>query len=139
MTTTKKEDVSVKKEMPVLKKRTAPEETIPVEETAEKKSPLKKRSLPTDTGTDTPVVLKKSTPAPTEKKEIPLKGKKIATDEAEQKEKSSLDKMRERIAAQKKLEQDIMNQQSLKNQEKVSMRSKLSALQKDLSKESEYE
>ena len=50
----------------------------------------------------------------------------------EPKEKSSLDKMRERIAAQKKLEQDMMTQQSLRNQEKVSMRNKLSALTKSI-------
>ena len=45
--------------------------------------------------------------------------------------------MRERIAAQKKLEQDMMTQQSLRNQEKVSMRNKLSALTKDLNEEAE--
>ena len=55
------------------------------------------------------------------------------------KEKSSLDKMRERIAAQKKLEQDMMTKQSLRNQEKVGLRNKLSALSKDLTESSDEE
>ena len=84
---------------------------------------MKKRELP---GED------KESVTPLKKKTNPFDKK-----DEEPKEKSSLDKMRERIAAQKKLEQDMMTQQSLRNQEKVNMRNKLSALTKDLNEEAE--
>ena len=104
---------SVKKETPVLKKRTLPEDGIKKEK--DTSSPiLKKRELPLD-----------------EKKPLPEKKK---ASEAP-KEKSSLDQMKERIAAQKKLEQDMMTKQSLRNQEKVGLRNKLSALAKDIAEE----
>ena len=47
--------------------------------------------------------------------------------------------MRERIAAQKKLEQDMMTQQVLRNQEKEGLRSKLSKLNKELVEEEQPE
>lgn len=123
----KKDEVGVKKESPILKKRTAPEDVKVEKETTTKTSPLKKRTLPGDEPN-----AEKSVASILKKRELP-------TEETEPKEKSSLDKMRERIAAQKKLEQDMMTQQTLKNQEKVGMRNKLAALQKDLTSESEDE
>ncbi len=106
---------SVKKETPVLKKRTAPGET----KTEKSVSPLKKRELPTSKKELSDSVITKSEPS------------------TESKGKSSLDKMRERIAAQKKLEQDMMTKQSLKNKEKTNMRNKLSALSKEISEQEE--
>lgn len=137
------EEVSVKKENPILKKRTSPEDIAKQDEVTEKKSPLKKRTTPLDEPNAEKSVasLLKKRELPTEEKSVatPLKKKVNPLDIAkeEPKEKSSLDKMRERIAAQKKLEQDMMTQQSLRNQEKVNMRNKLSALTKDLNEEAE--
>ena len=144
MATKKIEEIGVKKEMPILKKRIAPGE-ISETEVAEKKSPLKKRTTPLDEPNAEKSVAallkKKENPLDETAKPSPLKKKKNPLDEVEEepKEKSSLDKMRERIAAQKKLEQDMMTQQSLRNQEKVSMRNKLSALSKDLTESAEEE
>lgn len=144
MATKKIEEIGVKKEMPILKKRIAPGE-ISETEVVEKKSPLKKRTTPLDEPNAEKSVAallkKKENPLDETAKPSPLKKKKNPLDEVEEepKEKSSLDKMRERIAAQKKLEQDMMTQQSLRNQEKVSMRNKLSALSKDLTESAEEE
>ena len=139
------EETAKKQESPILKKRTLPGDVVATSEVVEKKSPLKKRTTPLDqpNAENSVASLLKKRELPTEEKEAvtPLKKKKNPFDiqDEEPKEKSSLDKMRERIAAQKKLEQDMMTQQSLRNQEKVSMRNKLSALSKDLTESSEEE
>lgn len=144
MATKKLEEIGLKKDTPVLKKRIAPGEGVS-EEVVEKKSPLKKRTTPLDEPNAEKSVAtllkKKENPLDETAKPSPLKKKKNPFDTADEepKEKSSLDKMRERIAAQKKLEQDMMTQQSLRNQEKVSMRNKLSALSKDLAETTEEE
>lgn len=123
MATSKKvEEKTEKKASPVLKKRTAPGETKPVE-VKEKVSPLKKRELP------------KANEAKEEKPSKVILPKRVSlTEETEKpsKEKSSLDMMRERIAAQKKLEQDMMTKQALRNQEKDNLRGKLRELSRDL-------
>lgn len=143
MATKNLEELVAKKESPVLKKRTSPEEVTNDAQPTEKKSPLKKRSTPLDemNPENSVATLMKKRELPGEDKESanPLKKKTNPFDkkDEEPKEKSSLDKMRERIAAQKKLEQDMMTQQSLRNQEKVNMRNKLSALTKDLNEEAE--
>lgn len=143
MATKNLEELVAKKESPVLKKRTSPEEVTNDAQPTEKKSPLKKRSTPLDemNPENSVATLMKKRELPGEDKEsvTPLKKKTNPFDkkDEEPKEKSSLDKMRERIAAQKKLEQDMMTQQSLRNQEKVNMRNKLSALTKDLNEEAE--
>ena len=125
---TKKEETSVKTS-PVLKKRTSPDDIITTESTSTSVNPLKKRILPGDE----PIKTVK------EKKEMPLKKKtENPLDQqapTETKEKSSLEQMKERIAAQKKLEQDMMTQQSIRSQEKGVLRNKLSALNKELSEE----
>ena len=129
---TTKEETSVKS-TPVLKKRTSPDDLVSNESTVSGVNPLKKRTLPGDE----PVTATK------EKKGMPLKKKTVNPLEqeapSENKEKSSLDQMKERIAAQKKLEQDMMTQQSLRNQEKGVLRNKLSALAKDMAEDSENE
>ena len=71
---------------------------------------------------------------------MPLKKKTVnplETQDTEQEgnETISLAQMKKRSAAQKKLEQDMMTQQSLRNQEKGALRNKLSALAKDMSEE----
>ena len=143
MATKNIEELGVKKESPILKKRTSPDEIANQGDATEKKTPLKKRTTPLDEPNAEKSVasMLKKRELPTEEKEqaTPLKKKINPLDiqKEEPKEKSSLDKMRERIAAQKKLEQDMMTQQSLRNQEKVSMRNKLSALTKDLNEEAE--
>lgn len=139
------DEIGKKSESPILKKRIMPGDVVSSNETEEKKSPLKKRTTPLDEPNAEKSVASLLTKRelPTEDKEssTPLLKKKspLDTQQDENKEKSSLDKMRERIAAQKKLEQDMMTQQSLRNQEKVSMRNKLSALSKDLTEENEEE
>ena len=186
---------ATKKEAPVIKKRTTPDEaSSPVlkkkeivkeaepkkEEKNDKPSILKKRELPGDAPktlenkSDTSSILKKrelpgDAPKTLEKKSdtssilkkrelpgdakveesSPLKKKINLSDQSEpiftktekesSQEKSSLDKMRERIAAQKKLEQDMMTQQVLRNQEKEGLRSKLSKLNKELVEEEQPE
>lgn len=126
----KKDEVGVKKETPILKKRTAPEDLKVEKVDSPKPSPLKKRVLPGDEPS-----AENNVASLLKKRELP----KEENNQTEQKEKSSLDKMKERIAAQKKLEQDMMTQQTLKNQEKVGMRNKLSALQKDLASQADEE
>jgi hypothetical protein len=130
MATTKKEETSVKS-TPVLKKRTSPDELVSNENSSSPVNPLKKRVLPGD---------EPASVQPKEKKSMPLKKKTVNPldkEEAESagNETSSLAQMKKRIAAQKKLEQDMMTQQSLRNQEKGALRNKLSALAKDMSEE----
>jgi len=134
MATTNKEETKTKVS-PILKKRTSPDELVSNESTSTGVNPLKKRVLPGDE----PVQNDK------EKKGMPLKKKVInpleqeTPTDSETKEKSSLEQMKERIAAQKKLEQDMMTQQSLKNKEKGVLRNKLNALAKDMAEESNEE
>lgn len=133
------------KENPILKKRVTPDEGKE-SPTSKKKSDLKEEK--------TPSVLKKRI-TPNEEKDNPLLRKRVSpvdditsssslltkkktesdTPEKETSGKSSLDKMRERIAAQKKLEQNMMTQQVLRNQEKEGLRSKLNKLNKELAEE----
>jgi len=145
MATKKIEEIGVKKETPILKKRTTVEDVVKVESSSEKKTPLKKRTTPLDEPnvekSAASLMKKRELPTDDTSAQTPLKKKANPFDKVDEepKEKSSLDKMRERIAAQKKLEQDMMTQQSLRNQEKVSMRNKLSALSKDLTESTEDE
>ncbi len=118
------------KESSVLKKRTAPSED-------KSASILKKRVTP-DEGKESSVLKKRVSPVDdiTSSSSV-LAKKKIENDDSEKVSsgKSSLDKMRERIAAQKKLEQNMMTQQVLRNQEKDGLRSKLNKLNKELAEE----
>jgi hypothetical protein len=132
MATTKKEETSVKV-TPVLKKRTSPDELVSNETSTSTVNPLKKRVLPGDE--PVPALTKENKSMPLKKKTVnPLETQETGQ---EGNETSSLAQMKKRIAAQKKLEQDMMTQQSLRNQEKVNMRNKLSALTKDLNEEAE--
>ena len=140
---------ATKKEAPVIKKRTTPDEaSSPVlkkkeivkeaepkkEEKNDKPSILKKRELPGDAKVEESSPLKKKINLSDQSEPIFTK-----TEKESSQEKSSLDKMRERIAAQKKLEQDMMTQQVLRNQEKEGLRSKLSKLNKELVEEEQPE
>ena len=105
MATKNLEELVAKKESPVLKKRTSPEEVTNDTQPTEKKSPLKKRSTPLDemNPENSVATLMKKRELPGDDKESvnPLKKKTNPFDkkDEEPKEKSSLDKMRERIAA----------------------------------------
>ncbi len=120
---------------PVLKKRTAPDNSAKsVEELPEGEKPmLKKRGLPETNIEETN----------TEGEKPDLFSKKvddtINDDKKETKEMSALDKMRERVSAQKKLDQNMMTKQSLKSQTQDPLRSKLSALNKELDDKEEVE
>ena len=119
----------------ILKKRELPGDAP---KTLEKKSDtssiLKKRELPGDAKVEESSPLKKKINLSDQSEPIFTK-----TEKESSQEKSSLDKMRERIAAQKKLEQDMMTQQVLRNQEKEGLRSKLSKLNKELVEEEQPE
>ena len=97
MATKKLEEIGLKKDTPVLKKRIAPGEGVS-EEVVEKKSPLKKRTTPLDEPNAEKSVAtllkKKENPLDETAKPSPLKKKKNPFDTADEepKEKSSLDK-----------------------------------------------
>lgn len=125
---TSKEETKVS---PILKKRTSPDELVSNEKPSPGVNPLKKRVLPGDEPAPT---TKPKKGMPLQKKAANLLDQETPT-ETEGKEKSSLEQMKERIAAQKKLEQDMMTQQSLRNQERGVLRNKLNALAKEISEE----
>ena len=150
--------IEKKSESPLLKKRDLPTESINIEEKKKESPLLKKRELPTDAPktiekkSESPLLKKRELPgSETKSQETSGLKKKVdpfdvkepmfnKSEEAESSQgKSSLDKMRERIAAQKKLEQDMMTQQVLRNQEKEGLRSKLTKLNKELIDEEQVE
>ena len=119
----------------ILKKRELPGDAPKtLEKKSDTSSALKKRELPGDAKVEESSPLKKKINLSDQSEPIFTK-----TEKESSQEKSSLDKMRERIAAQKKLEQDMMTQQVLRNQEKEGLRSKLSKLNKELVEEEQPE
>lgn len=133
------------KENPVIKKRITPDEGKE-SPTSKKKADLKEEKTPSvlkkrvtpDEGKENPLLKKRVSPVDDITSSSSILTKKKTENDTLEKEtsgKSSLDKMRERIAAQKKLEQNMMTQQVLRNQEKEGLRSKLNKLNKELAEE----
>lgn len=133
MATNKTEDTNVKTKQTTLQKRIAPKEN-------DSNMPLKKREVPTES-----LLKKRVSPDETQpKKDKPSKiifSKSTTTQndsssDKSTKAKSDLEIMRQRVAAQKQLEQDIMTKQALRNQEKDGLRSRLRDLNKELEEDS---
>lgn len=119
MATIKNEETGVKKTIPVLKKRTAPEDVVvsdPNLEVTETQKPLPGNEPQTN-----------GLP-PRKKRTNPLKPEQETVTTEETKEKTSLEQMKERIAAQKRLEQEMMTQETMRNKERGVLRGKINAL-----------
>ncbi len=130
MATIKKDETSVKTNSPVLKKRTGPEDVVVTDPTLEVPKP--KKPLPGNEPTTNGLPPKK-------KRSNPLTQDQETITTEETKETTSLEQMKQRIAAQKKLEQEMMTQETMRNKERGVLRGKLSAIVKEMEEDEEEE